>query len=69
VSQLRDGAVVQAAFVGVAFSPGHFLGVHIRGFALISCGVALSDHGLVASLLLLAMAHPFHKQGLALREA
>ena len=68
VTQLSDGAVVQAAFVGVALGPGHLLGVHIRGFTLVSCGVALSDHGLMAALLLLAMPHPFHKQGLALRE-
>jgi len=66
VAQLSDGAVVQATLMGMPFGPSHLLGVHIRSLGLVGRGMALSHDRLMTTLLLLAMAHPFHKQGLAL---
>ena len=62
VAELSDGAVVQATLMGMALRPGHFLGMHAGSFALISGGMALGHHGLMTALLLLPVAHPFHKQ-------
>ena len=45
--------------MGMPFSPGNLLGVHIRGFALISGGMTLSDDRLMTPPVLLAMPHPF----------
>lgn len=66
VADLGNGAVVQAALMGMALRPGHFLGMHIRSLALIGGGMALQNHRLMAVLFLLLMAHPLHKEGLAL---
>jgi hypothetical protein len=64
---LSDAALVEAALMGVSFSPGDLLGVHVRSFALISCRMALRDDGLMTALLLLAMTHPMDIERLAFR--
>jgi len=66
VAQLGDRTVMQPALMGMALSPGHFLGVDIGGFTAIGGGMALRHNRLMTPLLLLAVAHPLHKQGLTL---
>ena len=60
VTQVRHGAVVQAALMGVALGPGDVLAVNIGALALVRLGMTLSNHGLMTALLKLASPHPLH---------
>ena len=67
VAELGKGTVVQTTLMGMALSPGHFLGMNAGSFALISGGMALGHNRLVTALLLLPLAHEGHKERLVLR--
>ena len=69
MAELSDRAVMQPTLMSMALSPCHFLGMNIGGLTAVSGGMALRHNRLMAPLLLLAVAHPLHKQGLTLRGA
>lgn len=58
MAQVGDGALMQAALLGVALGPGQILAVDIGALALIGLGTALRDHRRVAVGLQLARPHP-----------